>query len=154
MEGVTNTATTCGRLWYYSCHILFVVTTLFVGQQYRLLVDRVIVDYVACMWVFTVLFSVHSVPEVHSQVLLYIYCTVLRTSDRQVSGAVGFSQVVFSKACVLPFISSADVINPQDSIWSHRDSEKTRHAEGEVTLLSTQHTRSSRQNNNNNNKNQ
>lgn len=41
------------------------------------------------------------------------------TSDRQVSRAVGFSQVVLGKAGVLPFIGPADVVKPQNSVWGH-----------------------------------
>ena len=48
------------------------------------------------------------------------------TSDRQVSGAIGFPQVVLSKAGVLSLVGTANVVNPQLPIWSHCHSEKER----------------------------
>jgi len=52
-------------------------------------------------------------------------CVCVFTSDRQVPGAVGFAQVVLSKAGVFPFVCPADVVDPQDAVWSYGDSEET-----------------------------
>lgn len=57
-------------------------------------------------------------------------CVCVCTSDREVSSAVGFAQVVFSKTGVFAFICPADVVEPQDSIWSYCDSEKTQVCSG------------------------
>lgn len=42
---------------------------------------------------------------------------VYSTSDWQMPSAVGFAQVILSKASVLSFICTADVIDPQNSVW-------------------------------------
>lgn len=65
-------------------------------------------------------------------------CVCVRTSNRQVSSAVGFAQVVLSEAGVFPFICSADVMDPQDSIWSYCHPEKTANSWLTTVLLPAQ----------------
>lgn len=60
---------------------------------------------------------------------------IIFTSDRQVSRAIGFAQIVFSKAGVLSLVGPADISDPQGSVWSDSDSGKIRMGFREMTRV-------------------